>query len=1183
MADLATELKQWLATQLPPPDGAQITPVVHLGTMDRVVDTIQAVEDGVVDVADKVSTLKDRVDVLAGLPRFTDSQRAGLQYITDQTGGAQGLVLAVAANTDKVSFDAESRATLARLAGETERSEEDVLALIASAPIPTAVAAEFLSVHGDIDDINGRIDNLPVSETIPQSVLDKIQALEDRLEFTPAEQMKIMANADGVATNAQSILDLIQSQADANALIEDNTNARRITVAEIQDIVDLKAQIADLEDNLELTQEQSDKINASDAVHSALSRRIKTLEDAPDVITEWNATATYNTGDLVITDRGLFKAKTDNIVSAIFEPAVGSSWVAAWDLIADAQVAGGASESELKDIADNKEALFGEEIDVVGRWDENKAYVAGNKQFNALAIGDVVNTRLADGTEVYNEVANVNFTSAGNTSAPDTPDNQADQDNRWTRKEYMQGLVDITLDEAAVDQRVINQLNPTLITQDAVSAPDVDGGSFTINSGDNFRATDTITITDANANPLFKDVITFDYALRQTAGNGGFEPAMEFQVVQNGEVLLDRTLANPSDRTTASFRGHLNQPFDVITQGTYRGDGLSRTFNRDLTLIAGARKGPIYDAMIAAIDNETAADFQFIRGEIAKLQALTSGVDTALAGVSEAIQSNTDGIDEVRTFGHATRAAIDTDVMQAVRGGSIVPTDTPVINPTELNTTLGGGSANFAEQIKDGAIGDATQFLMRITDPSQVLDYGAGRVLDVFNGHVRGFILRPAADEQTDTETLYITTADGRGTPDSLAVLEFGVGDAPREPNEAELFFTRDIPDANLPAGQSISNVSFAFAVRTNNNWQSISETIQLDLRSGEERSFAIPHVVGITFTATALADGRIKTVATHNAGGDPAQQVSNGGAIRFDVGYVKTTITPAVERGQTTVDLGVFTGNNLVGFDAIQTGDNAEATAHYTTPTGRFDTGYYLLDVHRLSFATDNAGFANAKGESSMLISGADTALTPEIMGQLDGADAFLGLFVNATRHLDVLDLGRVVMGRNLKNEPVVYGVEGEGVVAATPTISAFYVNAIISATEGDTGSGNQILSTTIGDVNMRTPILNQGGDMNNAGVYTAPETGVYWMSFTLATSVGSSTNFKVRAGLSIDGAEPTEQQDAGIYQNSGMRDLPIAWAGAVLLTKGQTVKLQALSQNASPVIPNETYFTGYLIGKTG
>ncbi len=325
MADLATGLKAWVAAQLPDTDtgAGPITPTIHRGALTPIIEAVQGVED--------------RVDVLYGRPVFTESQRAGLQYIIDQTGGAEGLVLAVAANSDKISFDPESRATLTRLAGETQRSEEDVLALIHSAPIPTAVAAEFLSVHGDIDTINGRIDNLPVSEGVPQSVLDDIQALKDRLEFTPAEQVKIMANAGGIADNAQAILDLIQSVADANARIDGNRDARRITPQEILDIADLK-------DNLVLTQSEKDKINASDAVHSELSGRIKALEDAPAAeggIGEWNATTTYNTGELVITDTGIYRAIADNISSAATEPAVGAAWEAGWELVADAKDASG--------------------------------------------------------------------------------------------------------------------------------------------------------------------------------------------------------------------------------------------------------------------------------------------------------------------------------------------------------------------------------------------------------------------------------------------------------------------------------------------------------------------------------------------------------------------------------------------------------------------------------------------------------------------------------------------------------------------------------------------------------------------------------------------------------------------------------------------------------------------------
>ena len=95
----------------------------------------------------------------------------------------------------------------------------------------------------------------------------------------------------------------------------------------------------------------------------------------------------------------------------------------------------------------------------------------------------------------------------------------------------------------------------------------------------------------------------------------------------------------------------------------------------------------------------------------------------------------------------------------------------------------------------------------------------------------------------------------------------------------------------------------------------------------------------------------------THAGGGNAQALATNGAAIRFYAGYVLTTTTERVARGQTTVDLGAFTGTNLVGFDAIQTGDNDQATAYYVTPNrSDINTGYFILDVHRREFATDNS-----------------------------------------------------------------------------------------------------------------------------------------------------------------------------------------------------------------------------------
>ncbi len=155
-------------------------------------------------------------------------------------------------------------------------------------------------------------------------------------------------------------------------------------------------------------------------------------------------------------------------------------------------------------------------------------------------------------------------------------------------------------------------------------------------------------------------------------------------------------------------------------------------------------------------------------------------------------------------------------------------------------------------------------------------------------------------------------------------------------------------------------------------------------------------------------------------------------------------------------------------------------------------------------------------------------------------------------------------------------YVLDNAGSVTA-PTISAFYVNAI----EQNAPRPN------FANINMATPDLNQGGDMSTAGVYTAPETGVYWMSYR-ASVLPFTNNTTLQAGLSVDNATPSDIRDAGEYTSSGTRARFVIWAGAIPLTKGQTIQLQANTDNRSdtravPLIAKETYFSGYLIGVTG
>ncbi len=956
---------------------------------------------GLTDLANKVNDLKASVD---GFEHLTQEQRDTIDAFIGENGGARGVITRIFANDAKHSFTMEDAAKLAEVAEYHNRSEEDILQIIATSPITPAESAKFLAVQTDIEAINTRLDELPTPEGIPQSLYDRIIALEAHLEFTPAERLQIVANMNQSADNAQSILTLIDNIAAANLRIDENAALRRITPQEIASIAD----IADLKARVNITPEQADKIAESDAIHADHEARLTKLETAD----------------------------------------------------------------------------------------------GGNG-----------------------------------------------------------------LDQQAVDARVDLQLKPALITQEVVTHADITDIPVSVSPSAPAEVTTPITITDPAANPLKKDVITFTYSLEETANLGGFEPSMNFEVRQRDEVLATRTLGNPGDLTTTSFKGFLNEPFQVITRGTQNGDAGGRTWNLKFSNIAGARKGKLFDELILAIHNETDPDILFLRGELAKIKALTDGVGGSLATISEKVLGNADDINDVRDYAHATDAKIETPAMKALRRVILEQATTITTDATELNTNLGDGEP-FAEQIKDGAIGAATQFITRFTDPTKALFHGSGQLARVINGQLIIYRLIPYQPPRVDTETRYITTEDGLGTLTDPAVLEFGVGD-PRLAQDSEVFLTEGIP--TLAPNQTMSNISFAASVRTNNNWQPIQNTIQLDLRSGESRSFAVPNVVGITFTATALANGQIRCRATHN-NPDNAQQVTNGGAIRFDAGYTLTTNVAAVQRGQEAVNAGAFTGNNLLGFDLRQVGDSPTITIHIVTPTQTYDAGYYLNDAHRLAFATDNEDF-------SFLISGPETDLTPGVMSQLIGTDEYLGLFARTNHSADALDLGAVIIGRDSETgEKVTLSKAdagaGGGVTDVKPLVSAF--TAIASAT-GQTPQS----FTSWNAVALANPILNQNEDLSG-NVYTAPVAGVYW--FSCRISMTSAQNNRVtNVGLSINGADPINEHQVQGVHSSGTRAPAAELAIAVALEKDDLVTMEFSGTTGETIIPDGCRFSGYLIAATG
>nr|MCH9665668.1 hypothetical protein [Gammaproteobacteria bacterium] len=383
-------------------------------------------------------------------------------------------------------------------------------------------------------------------------------------------------------------------------------------------------------------------------------------------------------------------------------------------------------------------------------------------------------------------------------------------------------------------------------------------------------------------------------------------------------------------------------------------------------------------------------------GDIAALKDFNRIVTARLAAIQ--VAQNQIGAHADANEGRidAIEAELGTPQFQAIDDATIVGADATTLDATTLNNTLGGGSPLFKQL---DAIDTETQFTTTLPRAGSVLRLGSGQIARVIDGNFTVFELRPRSGGNTVSERKFITTSSGLGTTTNRAVLEFGNGSptAPL-PTDTELFLDTGIPPVNLPEGTTIGVApTLHFDVRINGNWAPITNTLQFpNIRNNAVLTFQVPGVFGVTFTATALTDGRIRCRATHDGGGNPQALATNGAAIRFDCVYIESVLIPIVERGQTAVNLGPFTGNEVITVDTKQAGDSDTITARVVTAGREFDTGYFLRDANRTGFATDNPGF-------DIFTSNADTSVTPAILTQLDGTDRYLGLFERTNHHADV------------------------------------------------------------------------------------------------------------------------------------------------------------------------------------
>ena len=116
-------------------------------------------------------------------------------------------------------------------------------------------------------------------------------------------------------------------------------------------------------------------------------------------------------------------------------------------------------------------------------------------------------------------------------------------------------------------------------------------------------------------------------------------------------------------------------------------------------------------------------------------------------------------------------------------------------------------------------------------------------------------------------------------------------------------------------------------------------------------------------------------------------------------VGYELTTRTPAQPEGQTQVNLGAYTGHNILAMDLGGVDASQTRTVKLVHESQVIDTGYFVFTSSASNAVVDNPGV-------TFFESDLDTAITPEILAQLDDTDESLGLFTRTNLHTTQLNI---------------------------------------------------------------------------------------------------------------------------------------------------------------------------------
>ncbi len=549
-------------------------------------------------------------------------------------------------------------------------------------------------------------------------------------------------------------------------------------------------------------------------------------------------------------------------------------------------------------------------------------------------------------------------------------------------------------------------VNPHLVSKDIAEHPDVFLPSATSDFsgvvGTPTHYSQSITITDPEANPFETAAITFIHTMRAIGAVGSRQPIMTFQITQRGAVLFNGRFSNPSDQIMVAFNGYLNEPFEIHEQILWGTDTASDHFRGELKQIQSARKGALYDVIQLAIQNATQSQFNLLTADVAKISALVSGFGDTLQGIAEGEARNSE--------------ILNRDAMAILARAVVDDTNKTTDDPTHANFDLGTPNNKgdqpflfrlaaeyityYNQQYKAGT----RKFAGIITNENPEFTYGGERLVWAENGRLKTKFRHNKVAEVRRDLTHYPADAAG---DDAVADIVRSLS------TSGAVELTQNLPPVNTP-------IKIYAVIESANGDRYEVITLTGNWLAGFTTTADIPEPSTGSVSLTARNNNGALALEYTVSGHNPA---INASSLRMRALWVEPNgqiITEAADAFFEDRDIGAFNGQAIFGMDLDLAGGGNFSNVGIVASNFTLDTNWFPNAIEaspeigidgRGSILTDNAGMTLFRSRAVDAYTG-ETFAT--IQGYGDAGETEMGMYgetihaerkISINAQMDVLD----------------------------------------------------------------------------------------------------------------------------------------------------------------------------------